>query len=242
MVEHRASTFTGDVVGLEQGRVVLRGNADAQRTFPLTPGTFAIDGEPVTLVAPARGDRAPKERASGSVAAPTGPTRVARASRIYVEGIHDAALLERVWGEDLRELGIVVEYLEGIDDLETVVREFGPRPGRRLGVLVDHLVEGSKESRIVARVAHPHVLVTGHPYVDVWEAVRPGALGIDRWPHVPRGTVWKEGVCAALGVASVQDMWRRVLAAVDSYADLETPLIGAVEQLIDFLTEDPVAG
>jgi hypothetical protein len=33
-------------------------------------------------------------------------------------------------------------------------------------------------------------------------------------------------------------MWRRVLGAVDTYADLDTPLLGAVERLIDFVTDE----
>ena len=49
------------------------------------------------------------------------------------------------------------------------------------------------------RCGPPHVRVLGHPYVDVWQAVRPAALGIAAWPEVPRGTPWKEGVCAGLG-------------------------------------------
>jgi hypothetical protein len=143
-----------------------------------------------------------------------------------------------VWGDDLRIEGVVVEPLHGVDDLAAVVRDFAPGPGRRLGVLVDHLVPGSKESRIVAAVNDPHVLVTGHPYVDIWQAVRPASVGIAAWPDVPRGVPWKEGVCAALGVGDVNAMWRRVLGAVDSYADLDTPLLGAVERLIDFVTTD----
>ena len=103
-------------------------------------------------------------------------------------------------------------------------------------MLVDHLVPGSKESRIVAAVTAPHVLVTGHPYVDVWQAVKPAALGIRAWPVVPRDERWKTGVCAALGWGDPRDGWRRVLAAVDCYADLEVPLLRAVEELIDFVT------
>ncbi|CAM5293499.1 hypothetical protein SCALM49S_02569 [Streptomyces californicus] len=85
--------------------------------------------------------------------------RVARAGRIYVEGRHDAELVERVWGDDLRIEGVVVEYLEGVDDLPAIVAEFAPGPDARLGVLVDHLVPGSKESRIAAEVTGDHVLV-----------------------------------------------------------------------------------
>jgi DUF3097 family protein len=154
--------------------------------------------------------------------------------------VHDAALVERIWGDDLRVEGVVVEPLGGIDDLVARARAFSPGPRRRVGVLVDHLVTGSKESRIVADLHRAglaqHVLVTGHPYVDVWQAVRPTALGIDAWPEVPHGTDWKSGVCAALGVREPREMWRRVLASVDSFADVEVPLLRAVEELIDFVT------
>ena len=111
--------------------------------------------------------------------------RVARASRIYVEGRHDAELVEKIWGDDLRDVGVVVEYLGGIDDLPAIVDEFRPGPAGRLGVLVDHLVAGSKESRIAARVRSPHVLITGHPFIDVWAAVKPSVVGIGGWPAVP---------------------------------------------------------
>jgi hypothetical protein len=156
---------------------------------------------------------------------------------VYVEGRQDAELVERVWGDDLRAEGVVVEHLGGIDDLAAVVRDFRPGPDRRLGVLVDHLVAGSKESRIAASVTSPHVLVVGHPYVDVWQAVKPASLGIARWPDVPRGQPWKKGVCRALGWApDTAAAWRRILAAVDSYADLEPSLLGRVEEVIDFVT------
>jgi hypothetical protein len=62
-------------------------------------------------------------------------------------------------------------------------------------------------------------------------------VGIAAWPSVPPGTPWKEGVCAALGVREPAEMWRRILSRVDGYRDLETPLITAVERLIDFVTE-----
>jgi hypothetical protein len=146
-------------------------------------------------------------------------------------------MLERVWGDDLRELGIVVEPMGGIDDLAERVREFGPGPQRRLAVLVDHLVPGSKETRIAQQVHSPHVLVVGHRYVDVWQCVRPVSLGIDAWPDVPRGEDWKTGVCRRLGWGDPQDGWRRVLSAVDSFADLEPDLVGAVERALDTLAD-----
>jgi hypothetical protein len=162
---------------------------------------------------------------------------VARTSRIWVEGIHDAELVEKVWGDDLRAEGIVVERLDGIDHLAEAVAGFGPGPGARLGVLVDHLIPGSKEARLAAAAGGAHVLVTGTPFVDVWQAVRPRAAGIDRWPEVPRGQPWKEGICSALGVADGREMWRRLLGSVCTYADLEPSLVGAVERLVDFVTE-----
>jgi hypothetical protein len=172
------------------------------------------------------------------MAGPDRPARVARASRILVEGVHDAELVERVWGDDLRHEGIVVERLDGADHLDGELRAFRPGPGRRLGVLLDHLVDGSKESRIAAGAASAHVLVLGHPYVDIWQAVRPGVVGIDAWPEIPRGTDWKSGVCAAVGWGDPRDAWRRILASLSSWTDLETPLVNAVERLIDFVSED----
>jgi len=163
---------------------------------------------------------------------------VARESRIYVEGRHDAELVERIWGDDLRETRVVVEYLEGIDDLKAIVTEFSPGPGRRLGVLVDHLVDGSKESRIAAGVRSPDVLIVGHPFIDIWEAVKPAAVGIAAWPKVPRGQPWKEGVLSALGWGEdTRAGWQRILRSVKSFADLEPELLGRVEELIDFVTE-----
>jgi hypothetical protein len=162
---------------------------------------------------------------------------VARISRILVEGVHDAELVEQVWGDDLRVEGVVVERLDGLDHLAEVVAEFRPGAGRRLGVLVDHLLPGTKEARLAAAVDHPDVLVTGTPFVDVWEAVKPSVVGIAAWPDVPRGTDWKTGVCRQLGGADPAAMWRRILGSVRTYADLAPELVGAVEQLIDFVTE-----
>jgi hypothetical protein len=240
VVEDVESGFCGAVVGFETGAVVLEDRHGRRRNFPLLPATFLHEGVLVSLRRPAPAAAAPpraRRTASGSIAVAQAPARVAQASRIWVEGIHDAALVERIWGDDLRVEGIVVEPLDGIDALAEEVRAFAPAGRRRLGVLVDHLVGGSKESRIVAGITHPHVLITGHPYVDIWQAVKPERVGIAAWPVVPRGQPWKEGVCAALGVAEPVDMWRRVLASVASFRDVETPLIGAMERLIDFVTE-----
>jgi hypothetical protein len=237
---HRGSGFTGTVARWERDGVVLRGASGLERIFLASPGGFDVEGRAVTLVRPGpaspAGPAPAPVTASGSLAVPGQRARVARASRILVEGVHDAELVERVWGDDLRVEGVVVERLDGIDDLPAVVRTFGPGPGARLGVLVDHLVPGSKEARLAASVVDPHVLVTGTPYVDVWQAVKPAVVGIPAWPDVPRGEEWKAGVCVRLGVDPA-GMWPRVLASVRSYADLEPALVGAVERLIDFVTE-----
>ncbi|MFE0702675.1 DUF3097 domain-containing protein [Streptomyces sp. NPDC058872] len=238
VVEEVTTGFCGAVIRCEAGTVTLEDRFGKHRVFPLEPRGFLWEGEVVTLVRPsAAGPARPARTASGSIAVPGARARVARAGRIYVEGRHDAELVERVWGDDLRIEGVVVEYLEGVDDLPSIVAEFGPAPDARLGVLVDHLVPGSKESRIAARVSSPDVLVVGHPYVDVWEAVKPSSLGIPAWPTVPRGQDWKTGVCRALGwPAHTGAAWQHILSRVTSYRDLEPELLGAVERLIDHVT------
>jgi hypothetical protein len=85
------------------------------------------------------------------------------------------------------------------------------------------------------------VLVVGHPYVDVWQSVKPQRLGMSSWPVIPRGTSWKVGIAEHLGwphatQADLARAWRRILASVDTYADLEPELLGRVEELIDFVT------
>ena len=247
VVEEVTTDWCGEIVRVERdlGTVTLEDRHNKRRTFPLGPG-FLLEGRPVVLVAPVRkGPAKPTRTASGSVAVPDAKARVARASRIFVEGRHDAELVEKVWGADLRIEGVVVEYLEGVDDLPAHLREFGPGPNRRAGVLVDHLVPGSKESRIAQSVARSpvgrHVLVVGHPFVDIWQAVKPARLGITAWPQVPRGIEWKKGVCQSLGwphrdQADIARAWKHILGGVRSYADLEPSLLGRVEELIDFVT------
>jgi hypothetical protein len=161
---------------------------------------------------------------------------VARSSRLLVEGVHDAELVEKIWGDDLRVDGIVVELLDGIDHLEATIDAFRPGADARLGVLVDHLVPGSKESRIADRLSRPHVLVRGTPFVDVWQAIRPSVVGLAAWPAVPKGRPWKEGIGEAFGEPSPGRLWKRLLGQVRTYADLEPALVGAVESLIDFVT------
>ncbi|WP_431968004.1 DUF3097 domain-containing protein [Actinacidiphila sp. bgisy160] len=243
VVEEVSTGFCGAVVRCEKTAegptVTLEDRFGKHRVFPLTPRGFLLEGRVVTLVRPSAAAPAagPRLTASGSIAVPGARARVARAGRIYVEGRHDAELVERVWGDDLRVEGVVVEYLEGVHDLPAIAASFAPGPDARLGVLVDHLVPGSKESRIAAEVTGEHVLVVGHPYIDVWEAVKPSSLGIPAWPAVPRGQDWKTGVCRALGwPENTGAAWQRILGAVRSYKDLQPELLGRVEELIDFVT------
>ena len=239
--------FVGAVTRVERGTVELEDRHGSRRVFPLGPG-FLVDGRPVVVRAPATAAPRPGElrTASGSRAPELQRARVARAHRIFVEGRHDAELVEKVWGADLRVEGIVVEYLEGIDHLTAVLREVKPGPERRIGVLVDHLVAGSKESRIAEQVTSPHVLVVGHPFIDVWQGVKPSRIGLDAWPVIPRTrngepVDWKHGICEALGwphadQADIAAAWQRILGSVRDYRDLEPALLSRVEQLIDFTT------
>ncbi|MBL8929237.1 MAG: DUF3097 domain-containing protein [Kineosporiaceae bacterium] len=256
VVEDVETGWCGAVVRTEKSGgihlVVLEDRHGRTRSFPLGAG-FWIDGEPVELVAPVAAGvgamRAQQSRtASGSRAVHGLRARTARASRILVEGRHDAELVEQVWGDDLRIEGVVVEMLDGVEDLADAVRDLAPGPGRRLGILVDHLVAGSKEWHEAGAVARlgplrEHVLVVGHPYIDIWQAVRPARVGLSAWPVIPRGVSWKHGVLEALGWphADQRDValgWKRILAAVTTYTDLEPELLARVEQLIDFVTAD----
>lgn len=251
MVLEDLNGWVGEVVRAERiGGEIFFGLEDAHgrvKNFPLGIGYF-LEGEPVEIVAPTpRKTSGRKISRSGSVAVENAPARVARASRIWVEGLHDAELVEKVWGHDLRVEGIVVEPLHGVDDLATAVKEFSPGPERRLGILVDHLLKGTKEERVVAEAlavpgAAGNIKIVGHPFIDIWQAVKPQVLGIPAWPQVPRGEDWKKGILRRLGQPhqnqeDVANAWKRILSRIDSYSDLDPTLLGPVESLIDFLTE-----
>jgi hypothetical protein len=249
VVEEVMTDFCGEIVAVDRdlGTLTLEDRRGRRRAFPLGPG-FLLEGRPVILSAPVTrpAPAAARRTASGSVAVHGARARVARESRIFVEGRHDAELVEKVWGDDLRVEGVVVEYLGGVDDLVAALNDFRPGPGRRVGVLVDHLVPDSKESRIADEVHRSpvgeHVLVVGHPFVDVWAGVKPERLGLRAWPEVPRDVEWKHGVCAALGwphadQADIARAWQQILSRVTSYADCEPALLGRVEELIDFVTQ-----
>ena len=259
VLEDAGTGFTGAVLRVEKSGgvhlVVLEDRKGRTKSFPLGFG-FLVDGDPVQVVPPApaaagrplgvAGKALPARTASGSVRVANARARTARASRIWVEGLHDAELVEKVWGEDLRLEGIVVEPLHGVDDLAGAIADFSPGPQRRLGILVDHLVSGSKEERIAAEAmrvpgARGNVLIVGHPYVDVWQVIKPAVLGIEVWPVVPKGQDWKTGILKGLGWPhrTKEDIglgWKRLLSRVRTYADLEPALLGRVEEVIDFLT------
>jgi hypothetical protein len=248
VVEEVTTDWCGEIVAVDRDldTLTLEDRRGKRRTFPLGPG-FLLEGKPVILTAPVRtkGPAGPKRTASGSIAVDGAKARVARASRIFVEGRHDAELVEKVWGDDLRIEGVVVEYLGGIDDLADHLVDFKPTAERKVGVLVDHLVKGSKESRIANSIARSkvgaHVKILGHPYVDIWQAVKPDRLGLATWPTIPRTIEWKHGICQHLGwphrdQADIARAWKRILGTVNSFNDLEPELLGRVEELIDFVT------
>lgn len=238
VVEVRGDDFVGAVLGVDKtvfGEVVrLEDRHGVERVFNLIKGGFLVEGQPVTLTRYVP-KQAPRKSNSGSRRVENVEAKVAAPSRIWVEGVHDAAIVEKVWGHDLRVEGVVVEYLEGLDNLEERLAEFQPGPGRRVGVLADHLVKGSKETRMTESVGE-HVLVTGHPFVDIWAAVKPQRVGLQAWPEVPRGEDWKTGICRRVGWSDPSDGWRHVYNAVHSFRDLDSSLIGAVERLVDFVT------
>lgn len=240
VVEVRGDDFVGAIVGVDKtvyGDVVrLEDRYGTERVFNLVKGGFLFEGNPVTLVKyVAPRSQKPALSNSGSRRVANVEAKVAAPSRIWVEGVHDAAIVEKVWGHDLRVEGVVVEYLEGLDNLDERLREFRPGKGRRVGVLADHLVQGSKETRMMQEVGE-HVLVTGHPYIDIWAAVKPERLGLRAWPDVPYGEDWKTGICRRVGWSDPREGWNRVYNAVHTYKDLDSSLIGAVERLVDFVT------
>ena len=251
VVEDPSSGFVGEIMGWENGLVILEDRRLKRRTFPVGSG-FWLDGQPVELCIPPRTGRArATHTASGSRVGKKESAKVALPSRIYVEGRHDAQLVENIWGDDLRHVGVAVEYLGGIDDLVRIVAEFKPQKGRRLGVLVDHLVNGTKERAIADDVNRggygDYVLIKGHRFIDIWQAIKPQTLGIKGWPSVPRDVDFKKGTLAALGLphedqTDVAEAWQKMLSRVRTVRDLDIELVRNIEILIDFVTQDHLDG
>ncbi|WP_431709331.1 DUF3097 family protein [Glutamicibacter uratoxydans] len=253
ILEDVASGWVGELIRTEKSGgmrvIVLEDRHGKTKSFQSGFG-FLLEGEAIELVEPQAKAQKPATliSSSGSRAVTGQKARTARASRIWVEGKHDAELVEKVWGHDLRVEGIVVEPLHGVDDLAGAIAEFAPSPQRRLGILVDHLISGTKEEKIAAEAmrvpgAAHNVLILGHPYVDIWQAVKPEVLGIAAWPVIPRGTDWKTGVLRSFGWPhnTAEDIglgWQRILSRVEHYGQLQPELLGKVEHLIDFLTTE----
>lgn len=256
VLEDVSSGWVGAVTRVEKSGgvhlVELEDRRGARRSFPLGPG-FWLEGRPIEALPPRPAPASPQGRAtasgrrvtnSGSFAPESSGPKVAKRSRMWVEGRHDADLIQHVWGEDLAEAGIAVQLLDGVDNLEDILEVFAPTESARAGVLVDHMVPGSKESRIAQAVSGRWpgaVFVLGHPFVDIWQAVKPERLGLRAWPQIPRGVDIKHGTLAALGWphADQRDIaigWKRILSTVRTYRDLEPALLGRVEELIDFVT------
>ncbi|MCD4558023.1 DUF3097 family protein [Schaalia sp. lx-100] len=260
VLEDVSTGWVGAVVHVEKSGgmhvIVLEDRRGRRRTFPLGGG-FWLEGEPIIALPPLKTSsmKASQARAmttplgrrltnSGSIAAERNVPRVARASRLWVEGKHDAELIQHVWGDDLADVGVAVQMLEGVDHLGEILDDFAPDEYRRAGVLVDHMVHGSKEWRI-AQEANKRwgtsILIVGHPFIDIWQAVKPARLGLTHWPDIPRGEDIKTGTLRYLGwphdtQADIARAWRKILGAVNSYKDLEPELLGRVEELIDFVT------
>ena len=114
------------------------------------------------------------------------------------------------------------------------VDEFAPAPRRTLADPGRPPGPGIQGDAARRRRGRPHVLVVGHPFVDIWQCVRPKAMGIEAWPEVPRGEDWKAGICGRW-VGESRRRLARVISAVDSFADLEPQLVGAVETALDAL-------
>jgi hypothetical protein len=249
VLECPTTGWVGAIVELQKGpegwAVALEDRKNRRKMFLLTD-PLLLDGKRITLtrINPTQGTSATghTRTASGSTAVHGKRASIARGSRIWVEGKQDAELVEKIWGDDLRVEGVVVEELGGADELLEAVRQFAPTSECKLGVLLDHLVPNSKEQRIadeVRRAFPQHVVILGHPYIDVWQAVRPATLKITAWPVIPRGEDWKTGICRELGWnQDTSATWRTILGNVTSYADLEPSLLGRVEELIDFVTQE----
>ncbi|MEX2532485.1 MAG: DUF3097 family protein [Nitriliruptoraceae bacterium] len=238
MVEVASSNFAGTLTAITQREVTLVDRRGRERHFPRTEGAFIVNERRVTLMASPVATvsaRQPTTTASGSVRI-SHQAKTARPSRIYVEGVHDAALIEQVWGDDLRAAAIVVEPLHGIDDLASHVLAFGATPKRRLAVLLDHLTLGTKESRLKATINDPNVLIVGHDFVDIFAAVKPERLGVTHWPDVPRDEDYKQGLATRLGYANATELFHAVIRAVRTWTDFDQSLIKSVEAALDFVT------
>ena len=255
VVEDVETGWVGAVLRTEKSGgvhlVVLEDRHGKVRSFPLGPG-FWVDGAPVRLVPPrairagaaqAHGERlggrarrtgpAPPGRPGSSSRGGTTPSWSRRCGVTTCASRASSWRCSTAWTTSRPPSGPSRPDRGDVSACSSTTSWRGARNGTK------------PRAWPASPALREHVLVAGHPYVDIWQAVRPARLGLGRWPEVPRGRPWKEGVLAALGwphatAADVAAGWRRILAAVDSYADLEPALLGRVEELIDFVTGDRV--
>lgn len=98
VVEVLADGYVGAIVGHEKTYdgdfIRLENNQGKTRLFKLRPGAFLVDGIRTTLTKPQPAAR-PQRSNSGSTRVVNAPTKVAAPSRIWVEGVHDAAIVEK---------------------------------------------------------------------------------------------------------------------------------------------------
>ena len=116
VVEVLADGYVGAIVGHEKTYdgdfIRLENNQGKTRLFKLRPGAFLVDGIRTTLTKPQPAAR-PQRSNSGSTRVVDAPAKVAAPSRIWVEGVHDAAIVEKIWGHDLRSKALLSNILKG---------------------------------------------------------------------------------------------------------------------------------
>ena len=234
-VAHRGSRFSGTVESVRSNEVSIAGTTGLVRQFPLEPGVFVVDGAPVTLRrGPSKTTAAPRT-ASGSVAVPGARARTARASRIVVEGMHDAELLERVWGDDLRIVGVVVERLDGLAHIEAFLTDFQPGPSRQSACWSTISSPAVKRSGLPGAGRVPTCCSPAPRTSTCGQQFGRGCWGSNAGPRFRRVSRSRKA-CAALGYDEPRDLWNDLSRSVKSYKDLEVSVVGAVERLIDFVT------
>jgi hypothetical protein len=220
LVVEVADGFCGAVTRIEGGQVELEDYRGRRRLFPMGAG-FMIDGEPVRLVHPARAGTAGARRS----APPRDPSRstIPCAHRAAEPDPRRAGTTPSSW----RRSGGTICAPRASSWSTCRSRPAGgllaaapPRRDRRYGVLVDHLVPGSKETRIVEQIMRgphgAHLRIVGHPYIDVWQCVTPTAMGIRAWPGSRAARNGRPGSAAprlaGRSQADIAHAWKRILS------------------------------
>ena len=201
--------FCGDIVTITAEAVTLRDRQGQHRQFRYKPGGFLIDGKPVTLVR--AGPRSQRRPAGDQQRLGRRPPAGAAQRRHGQPDLGRGQATTPSWSSTCgattcASWGSSSSRCTASTTWSAWSAEFAPSPAapaRGAGRPPRRRLEGGAPRR---QVRGPDVLVTGHPFVDVWAGVRPQVIGLDAWPDVPRGVEWKEGMCDALGV-SLTDFW-----------------------------------